>query len=262
MLSGNDVTTGYGQAVVLKNVSFKFQRGRFTALVGPNGCGKSTLLKAIMGFLPLFSGGIRLREQSLQKIKRRALAKQVAYLPQDIQCPEYMSLGELIELAGYSRYSLMGGPSEKDRQLFTQALETVGLADMANCHISKLSGGQRQRAWIAMVLAQDTDLILMDEPVNHLDIKYQNGVLTLVRDLCRLHGKTVVVVLHDLNLTAAYADDVVMMREGHIVASGNVEHTITEANVAQTFELPVEVFSREGRLVCLPRMAEVMQVPA
>nr|WP_245223893.1 ABC transporter ATP-binding protein [Rhizobium halophytocola] len=249
-----DLAAAYGKTPVLHGLNARFAGGRLTALVGPNGCGKSTLLKAIMGFLPASSGEIRFDGQPIAGIGRRALARRVAYLPQECQCPDYMTLGELIELAGYARYSLSGGPSDKDRRLFAEALEIVGLADKARCQVNALSGGQRQRAWIAMVLAQDTDVILMDEPVNHLDMKYQYAVLGLVRDLCERHGKTVIIVLHDLNLTLAFADDIVMLRDGRVAAAGPVATTVTPVSVERVFGLDTEIFTRQGRLVCVPRI--------
>lgn len=262
MLEARDIAASYGEVPVLQGLSAAFAKGRVTALVGPNGCGKSTLLKAIMGFVPVSAGEIRLEREPVRAIGRRALARRIAYLPQESQCPDYMTLGELIELAGHSRYTLAGGPSERDRMLFRQALEIVGLADRAGCQVNALSGGQRQRAWIAMVLAQDTDVILMDEPVNHLDMKYQYAVLGLVRDLSVRHGKTIVIVLHDLNLTATFADNVVMLRAGKVVAAGPVATTVTASTVARVFDLEAEVFTRDGRLICLPRMRTTGTVTA
>ncbi|WP_127075373.1 ABC transporter ATP-binding protein [Rhodomicrobium lacus] len=262
MLKVTHVTAGYGRLVVLHALSASFARGRVTALVGPNGCGKSTLLKAIMGFMPVSGGEIRLEGQPIRTFGRKALAKRIAYLPQECQCPDYMTLGELIELAGYSRYSLVGGPSARDRQLFAEILDLVGLADKAGCQVNALSGGQRQRAWIAMVLAQEADVILMDEPVNHLDMKYQYAVLGLVRVLSASHGKTVIVVLHDLNLASAFADDVVMLRDGKVVAAGPAQETMTAANVEQAFDFEADIFSRDGRVVCLPRMFHAEAVTA
>lgn len=252
MLEAREIVAGYGRVPVLGGLSARFAAGRFTALVGPNGCGKSTLLKAIMGFLPLDGGEIRLEGRPILEIGRRRLARRIAYLPQENHCPDYMTLGELVELAGYARYSLFGGPSERDRRLFRDALEIVGLADRAGARVNALSGGQRQRAWIAMVLAQDTDIVLMDEPVNHLDMRYQYAVLGLVRALSVRHGKTVVAVLHDLNLAAAFADDAVMLHDGRVVAAGPVAQTVTTETVERVFGLPVDIFSRNDRLVCLP----------
>lgn len=261
-LEVRNATASYGGPEVLRDLSVRFAGARLTALVGPNGCGKSTLLKAVMGFVPLARGEVVLDGRPLRGIGRRELARHIAYLPQETYCPDYMTLGELVELAGYARYSLAGGPSARDRDLFRAALETVGLADLAHRPVNALSGGQRQRAWIAMVLAQDARIILMDEPVNHLDMKYQYAVLDLVRRLTRDHGKTVVVVLHDLNLTTAFADDVVMLRAGAVMAAGPATRTVTAATVQQTFDLDADIFDRDGRLICLPRMAKADLVPS
>jgi len=257
LLEARQISAAYGRAEVLSDVSVQFRTGRLTAIVGPNGCGKSSLLKTIMGFLPVSAGQILLEGQPVSQIGRRKLARRIAYLPQECFCPDYMTLGELIELAGYSRYSLVGGPSEEDRRLYREVLETVGLADRAGFPVNKLSGGQRQRAWIAMVLAQDTDVILMDEPVNHLDMKYQFTILELVRELVEKKGKTVIAVLHDLNLTTAFADDVVLMRSGKCVTSGPVAETVTTANVEHVFGLRTQIFPHNGRLVCLPELASL-----
>lgn len=254
MIEINEITAGYGRVAVLDKVSARFSDHRLTALIGPNGCGKSTLLKAIMGFLPLKHGSIWLEGQPINRLRRKTLARKVAYLPQECFCPDYMTLGELIELAGYSRYSLTGGPSENDRKLYRDVLEIVGLTDQADRQVNRLSGGQRQRAWVAMVLAQNTDIILMDEPVNHLDVKYQYAILELIKELIIHHGKTVIIVLHDLNLTSTFADDVIMLHNGVAVAKGSVSETMTPNNIRQVFDLDADIFPRHGRLVCLPQM--------
>ena len=260
MLAAQDVSVAYGKTTVLKAVSVAFRPGRMTALVGPNGCGKSTLLKAVMGFVPLTGGGITLEGTPTHKIPRRSFARRMAYLPQESYCPDYLTLGELIELAGYARYSLLSGPSDRDRQLFRAALEIVGLTDLVHRQVNSLSGGQRQRAWIAMVLAQDSGIVLMDEPVNHIDVKFQYSVLEIVRNLTIRHGKTVIAVLHDLNLTTAFADEVVMLRDGEVVASGAVSETINSASVERVFDLEADIFTRNGRLVCLPHMTNASPV--
>jgi len=253
MLAATDLTVSYGKTPVLKALSAAFSPGGLTALVGPNGCGKSTLLKTLLGLLRADSGSVTLDGVPVDRIGRRALARRVAYLPQETHCPDYMTVGELVELGGHSRYGLMGGPDARDRDLFGTALETVGLADRAHDRVSRLSGGQRQRAWIAMVLAQDSDILLMDEPVNHLDMAYQYTVLDLVRALTRDHGKTVVCVLHDLNLAAAFADEVVMLRDGTTIAAGPTIETVTPETVRQVFAFEADIFLRHDRLVCLPR---------
>ena len=260
-LTCDRLTVAYAPAAppVLNDVSVGFAEGRFTALVGPNGCGKSTLIKAIMGFLPHAQGDITLDGAGLRNIPRRDLARRIAYLPQENYCPDYITLAELVELGGYARYSLFGGPDERDRSLFADALATVGLEGLAAQPVNALSGGQRQRAWIAMILAQDTDIILLDEPVNHLDVHFQYAILDLLRVLT-LRGKTIVTVLHDLNLTAAFADDIVMMRDGRIIAQGRTADTMSAGSVRAVFDFDADIFTRGGRLVCLP--AHAPQAPA
>jgi iron complex transport system ATP-binding protein len=252
VLELTNVSAGHGATMVLHHASHRFAPHRLTALIGPNGCGKSTLLRAVMGRLPTVQGTIALDGAPVARIGRRALARRIAYLPQENYCPDYMTLGELIELAGYARYRLLGGPSEHDRTLFRQALETVGLMDMAGRPINALSGGQRQRAWIALAIAQDTEIILLDEPVNHLDPKYQYAILGLLRDLTHIHGKTVIAVLHDINLTNTFADEVVLLQAGSVLAAGPVHKTMTAANIARGFDIETDVFEYDGRLVCLP----------
>lgn len=256
MLTITNVTASYGAVPVLSSVSTNFAKGKLTALIGPNGCGKSTLLKTIMGFVPPGRGSVKLSGQDLHAMSRRNVALRIAYLPQENTCPDYMTLGELVEIAGYARYSLFGGPSAEDRRLFVDSLKTVGLDGLAHRQVNSLSGGQRQRAWIAMVLAQNADVILMDEPVNHLDMKYQYAVMALVRSLTWQFGKTIIIVLHDLNLTTAFADRVAMMKNGQIVADGAVTETVNARTVAEVFDLDADVFSRGGRLVCLPHSTE------
>lgn len=252
MIEVRGIGAAYGRHNVLHGLSARFAKGKVTALVGPNGCGKSTLLKAIMGLVPLSGGEILLQGEPMTGMGRRALARRVAYLPQENLCPDYMTLGELVELAGSARAPLLGGPSARDRQLFRDVLHTVGLADRAGEQVNALSGGMRQRAWVAMVLAQDTDVILMDEPVNHLDIKYQYALLALIRDLSVRQDKTVVVVLHDLNLAATFADEVAMLSDGRLSAFGSVREVITPAALSRVFDIPGDIFERNGRLVLQP----------
>lgn len=257
MISVTELKVAYAPSgrAILNGLSVDFAPGRFCAVVGPNGCGKSTLLKAVMGFLPARSGEIELEGKPIHAMGRRAMARRIAYLPQENHCPDYITLGELVELGGYARFPVFGGPKAADHALFARALETVGLSGMEHERVSALSGGQRQRAWIAMVLAQDTDIILLDEPVNHLDLKFQYAALDMVKSLCLSHGKTVIAVLHDLNLATTFADDVVLLKDGRTMSAGPVRETITSEAIKAVFGLETDIFKRGERLVCVPRYA-------
>lgn len=247
-----NIHASYGARPVLRDVSHEFRSGRVTALIGPNGCGKTTLLRVIMGFVSQASGTVRLLGRPVADYSRKDFARHIAYLPQTAHCPDHMRIGDLVELGGYARMSLLGGPSAADRAHFRDVLSVVGLADKAHLPVNALSGGERQRAWIALVLAQDADTILMDEPVNHLDVKYQYAVLELIRDLSVRMGKTVIVVLHDINLTATFADDLVMLKDGQLVTAGPLADTLTGGNIQRVFDIAADVFHRNGRLICQP----------
>lgn len=252
LLACEGLSAHYGVRLALDAVSVAFAPGRLTALMGPNGCGKSTLLKAVMGIVPS-QGVVTLGGAPVRGMPRRALATRMAWLPQDNHCPDYLTLAELVALGGYARERFLRGPSEGDRQRFAQALSTVGMLDLAHRSVNTLSGGQRQRAWIAMILAQDTGVVLLDEPVNHLDLQYQYAVLELIHTLAAQHGKTVVCVLHDVNLAAAFADDVVLMQGGAVFAQGTADAVLTQASVQAVFGQPVEMLEWNGQRVCVPR---------
>lgn len=250
MLKTSSLSVDLSGRPVLHGVTLGFAPGRFTAVMGANGSGKTTLLKALMGFVPAAQGQVTLDGGDARRLSRKAFARRIAYLPQENACPDYMTLGELVELAGYARFGAFGGPSAEDRAHFQAALETVGLGDMAHLRMSTLSGGQRQRAWIAMTLAQGADILMMDEPVNHLDLKYQHAVLTLVRRLVRDEGKTVIMVLHDLNLALAFADDLALLRDGALYGAGVVREVITAQSVRDVFDVEADIFTRKGQILC------------
>lgn len=250
-----------GRSLILGDVSARFAAGRFTALVGANGSGKSTLLRCLMGIVAPETGQVLLDDRPVAGMRRRALARRMSYLPQANVCPDHMTVGELVELAGFGRTGLFGSVSGAERETFRHALQTVGLEGAERQRVSQLSGGQRQRAFIAMVLAQDTPLLLMDEPVNHLDLRYQYAVLDLVRSLVTDHGKTLIMVLHDLNLALAYADDVVLLKEGRVLAQGQAREVLDAPRVAEGFGIETRMREIEGRTVCLPRGARMVDLP-
>lgn len=258
MLTTSALNLSIGRTQVLTDVNTGFRSSRFTALVGANGSGKSSLLRCLMGILPPQTGEVLLDDTPVARLGRRQIARRMAYLPQVNRCPDHLTVGELIELAGYARTGLFGTIRSADRDRFREALRRVGLDGAEARRVSHLSGGMRQRAFIAMVLAQDAPMLLMDEPVNHLDLKYQYGVLDLVRSLVTDSGKTVIMVLHDLNLALAYADDAVLLGDGRVLAQGPVRDVLDAEAVARGFGIDAELHALGDRLVCLPKGAQMV----
>ena len=256
MLEVRDLSVTLGRRPVLDAITTAFPEGALTALLGPNGCGKSTLLRAIMGLVDSSAGSVTLDGAPLAGLSRRARAQRIAWMPQESSCPDYLTLAEMVALAGHARRSLLSGlvrgETPAQEAAFARALETVGLAGEAARPVNSLSGGQRQRAFIALALAQQAETLLLDEPVNHLDPRYQYAILALLRDLAHRQGQRVVVVLHDLNLAGASADRVVLMNEGRIVAQGAPAEVLTPARIEETFALPVEILPHGARLLCVP----------
>jgi len=252
-LSTDALSMSYGQRQVIHELGVSLPSGQVTAIVGPNGCGKSTLLSGLARLHKPDSGAVLLNGHDIAQMPARQLATKLALLPQEAVAPEGLTVTELIRFGRQPHQGWLRQWSAEDQQVVHHALAAAGLEALADRPLEALSGGQRQRAWIAMVLAQDSDILLMDEPVNHLDMAYQYTVLDLVRALTRDHGKTVVCVLHDLNLAAAFADEVVMLRDGTTIAAGPTIETVTPETVRQVFAFEADIFLRHDRLVCLPR---------
>lgn len=268
MISCQNITCGYGKTPILQDFSLDFTPQKFTALIGENGCGKSTLLKSIMGFLPLTTGDITITSpnspqnspQNLHDLPPRQRAKLVAYLPQHTHCPDYLTVAELVQLGRYAYGGgLFGRVSQDDTQRFMHALEQVGLIDRAGEQVNALSGGQRQRAWIAMILAQDSDVILLDEPVNHLDVRYQYSVLALVREIMAKTNKTIIAVLHDLNQASVFADEICLLKQGKKIAHGTAPDVMNTHNIKAGFDFDGDFVPVGGRVFCVPDVSDYAQ---
>lgn len=249
-----EVDLSYGDTAVLQGLSLAIEPGAFTAVVGPNGCGKSTLLRVLGGALAPTRGQAWLDGANLATLRRKAVARRLAYLPQNPVAPEMISVRDLVARGRYPHQTLLRQWSAADAAAVDAALADTDLADLADHPVHTLSGGQRQRAWLALVLAQDAGIMLLDEPTTFLDIRHQIDLL----ELCaRLHqaGRTLVVVLHDLNLAFRYADRVVMMRSGRIAAQGEVRQVVTEAAMQQVFDLDCRVLPdpETGSPMIVPR---------
>ncbi len=246
---------GYGGEDVLKDIAFAASPSQLTILVGPNGCGKSTLLKVMARVLQPSRGEVLLDGNSVHALPTRQVARTLALLPQGPVAPEGLTVRELVAQGRYPHQSLIRQWTAEDARVVSDAMADTGIAVFADRPVASLSGGQRQRCWIAMVLAQETDLILLDEPTTFLDLKVQIDIMTLLRRVACERERTLVVVLHELNVAAAFADKIVMMREGRIHAAGAPEDVMMPAVLHDVFGLEVQVLHdpETGRPVCVPR---------
>ncbi|MCZ2823261.1 MULTISPECIES: ABC transporter ATP-binding protein [unclassified Modestobacter] len=253
-LAAEGVRLAYGDNVVVDDLDLQLLDGSFTAIIGPNGCGKSTLLKALGRLLRPTSGTVLLDGRAITSTPTREVAKVLGLLPQTPLAPEGLTVADLVARGRHPHQSWLRQWSSDDEAVVTEALSWTDMADHADSPVDALSGGQRQRAWISMALAQGTDLLLLDEPTTYLDLAHQVDVLELVSRLHAEKGRTVVVVLHDLNLAARYAERLVAMKDGVLVASGTPQEVLTEQLLADVFEL-------EARVVPDPVTGTPMVVP-
>lgn len=221
-ISVRNLDLRYGAMPVIKGLSLDFPEGAVTALIGPNGCGKSTLLKSFTRIVRPMAGRIELAGKGLGEYSAKMLAQKVAFLPQVLPVPEGITVRQLVAYGRSPHNDIWGRLKEGDRSAVSDAIDQLELADIADRHVGDLSGGQRQRVWIAMIVAQQTPFVLLDEPTTFLDINHQVEVLRFARRLAS-EGKTVVVVLHDLNQAFRYADHIAVMKAGQLVMAGKPE---------------------------------------
>lgn len=240
-LQAADLKVGYTNHLVVDGLNLDIRGGTATCVIGPNGCGKSTLLRAMARLLPARSGAVLLDGKRIDQIPTREVARTLGILPQAPQAPEGLTVADLVARGRQPHQSWYRQWSTDDEAAVAEALELTGMADLADRTVDELSGGQRQRAWISMALAQGTDLLLLDEPTTYLDLAHQIDVLDLVQRLHDEMGRTVVMVLHDLNLAARYADHLVAMKNGQIVVQGTPEDVLTENTLLEVFGLDAKV---------------------
>lgn len=249
-----NLTLGYGDDVVLDALSLLIPRGQITVLAGPNGCGKSTLLRAIRRLHAPQSGQVLLDAEDISRLSGKALGRRIGLLAQSPSAPLDMSVEELVRLGRYPHQAMLQPWSARDDAAVVAAMDGTGVAHLRARRIGSLSGGQLQRAWIAMVLAQETDTICLDEPVNHLDMAHQLDCLELVTRLNREEGRTIVLVLHDLNLAARYADQLVFVADGKVRERGAPEVMMRADLIAEVFNVTAEIIIDpvHQRPICIP----------
>ncbi|MCI4043479.1 MULTISPECIES: ABC transporter ATP-binding protein [unclassified Streptomyces] len=239
-LAARGITVGYGGRPVIDELDVAIPPGVVTTIIGPNGCGKSTLLRTLTRLLKPAGGTVVLDGEDIGRLRTRDVAKKLGLLPQAPVAPEGLTVADLVARGRHPHQSWLRQWSSDDADVVRRALAMTGVADLAERPVDSLSGGQRQRVWISMTLAQGTDLLLLDEPTTYLDLAHAIDVLDLVDDLHE-SGCTVVMVLHDLNLATRYSDNLVVMRDGAILAQGHPRDVITAELLDEAFGLQAKV---------------------
>ncbi|MFI8973779.1 ABC transporter ATP-binding protein [Nocardia asteroides] len=253
-LAADSVSLGYGERVIVDELSIEIAPGVVTTVIGPNGCGKSTLLKSLGRLLRPRAGQVVLDGKAITSMKTKDVARVIGMLPQTPVAPEGLTVADLVARGRHPHQSWLRQWSADDETEVAAALAQTGIADLAERTLDELSGGQRQRAWISMALAQGTDILLLDEPTTYLDLAHSLEVLDLVDRLHAEFGRTVVMVLHDLNLAIRYSDELVVMSAGRIVAQGKPADIVSA-------ELLAEVFGLEATVLTDPVSGRPMIVP-
>ena len=233
----DDLNISYGERLIVKNLSIEIPDKKITTIIGANGCGKSTLLKAITRIISQQSGAVVLDGENISKENTKSLAKKIAILPQTPESAKGLTVGELVSYGRFPHQKGFGRLTKKDYEVIDWALEVTGTEDFKFRPVDALSGGQRQRAWIAMALAQETEMIFLDEPTTYLDMAHQLEVLELLQRLNIEQERTIIMVLHDLNQAARFADYLIALKDGEVVKVGNCEEVINHDVLKQVFQI-------------------------
>lgn len=255
-LAAEAITIGYDRRVVAEDLSLAVPTGRVTVLVGPNACGKSTVLRALSRLLKPSRGAVLLDGKDIHERPAKEVARTLGLLPQSSIAPQGITVADLVARGRYPHQSLLRQWSSSDEHAVREAMEATGVTTLSTRLVDELSGGQRQRVWVAMALAQETEILLLDEPTTFLDIAHQIELLDLFRDLNRDSGRTIVAVLHDLNHAARYADHLVAMRDGAIVGQGAPADVLSAELVEEVFGLSCRIITdpESGTPLVIPRM--------
>lgn len=242
-IRASGLTAGYHARAVLSGIDLDVPAGRITTIIGPNGCGKSTLIKTLGRLLRPTAGEITLGDQSLSSLRAKQIAQRLAILPQNPMAPEGLVVRDLVARGRQPHQPWYRQWSAEDDRVVDDAMEATGVIDLGDRPLDELSGGQRQRAWIAMSLAQQTDLLLLDEPTTHLDLAHAVEVLDLVVQLRDRTARTVLMVLHDLSLAARYSDHLIVMKDGRVHAQGSPADVLEPTLLDEVFGLSAHVFA-------------------
>jgi len=258
-LSASDITVGYDGRIISEGLGLDLPEGRFTAIIGPNACGKSTLLRALSRLLKPRAGAVLLDGRDIHSWPAKAVARRLGLLPQSSIAPDGIVVADLVARGRFPHQRLIRQWTAADEEAVAAAMAATGVTELSGELVDTLSGGQRQRVWVAMVLAQRTPIVLLDEPTTFLDIAHQIELLELCVRLNREQGTTMVAVLHDLNQAARYADHVVVMKAGRIVAEGEPRQVVTAELIGDVFGLPCRIIDdpETGTPLVIPRSSIV-----
>ncbi|MEI3611275.1 ABC transporter ATP-binding protein [Pseudogracilibacillus sp. SO30301A] len=240
-LTGSGLTIAYGNKIIIENLDIDNPDKKITSIIGPNGCGKSTLLNALCRLLPIKKGKILLDGDDINSIASKEIAKKISILPQSPEVADGLSVGELVSYGRYPYQKGFGSLYEDDIDIIEWALRVTGISEFKYRAINDLSGGQRQRVWIAMALAQKTDIIFLDEPTTFLDIEHQLEILELITELNQTQNTTIVMVLHDINQAIRFSDYIITMKKGKVITQGNIDDVLSSQLLAKVFNIDAEL---------------------
>jgi len=249
MIQIKGLSKSFGKKPVVENVSLTIEPKKITSFIGPNGAGKSTLLSMVSRLLNADTGEVLLDQTDVKKMKSNEFAKRVAILKQANHINVRLTVRELVSFGRYP-YS-KGRLNAEDEKIVDQAIEYMNLGDMQDKFLDELSGGQKQRAFISMVIAQDTEYILLDEPLNNLDMKHSVQIMKILRQLVDELGKTVVIVLHDINFASVYSDRIVALKDGRLVKDGPTNEIITSESLREVYDMHIPVQEQDGCRICV-----------
>ncbi len=253
-INTQSLSLGYGDKLIINDMNIEIPKGEITVFIGANGCGKSTLLRSVARLLKPQSGSVLLEGKAISTMSSKDVARKMAILPQSPVAPEGLTVYQLVKQGRYPYQSWLKQWSSVDEEKVQKAIEATNMTDLKDQAVDELSGGQKQRAWIAMTLAQDTDVILLDEPTTYLDMTHQIEILDLLFDLNEFENRTIVMVLHDLNLACRYADNLLALKNGAIHAQGRPEDIITPELVQHVFSMKCQISFDPifGSPMCVP----------
>ena len=249
MIEIKNLCKSYGDKRVVSDVTFNIEKGKITSFIGPNGAGKSTVLSMISRLMDIDSGEVYIEGIELKKWDSKELSKKISILRQSNNINIRLTIKELVS---FGRFPYCEGKlKEEDEKLVNSAIEYMKLSDISDKYLDELSGGQRQRAYIAMIIAQDTDYILLDEPLNNLDMKHSVEMMKLLKEMVHDLGKTIIIVLHDINFASCYSDNIVALKDGKVVKNSKSEDVIRKCELCEIYDMDFNITEINDKRICV-----------